>query len=178
MRKLIEYTLVSADGVFESPQKWGALEFRDEAYLRDGLGLLLSCEAMLMGRTFYESSAKIWPARHDPWATRLNAMRKIVFSSTLEKVDLENSSLVRGDVAEEVQKLKQQPGGNLLIWGHTRLARSLLKHRLLDVLDLSIHPVMVGEGRSFFHQGESARLKLMATKSFAQIVKETYQLQY
>ncbi len=76
MRKVIEYTLVSLDGVFENPQGWGAMGFRDDAYMRDGLGVLLACDAMLLGRYTYELSAKIWPSRTDPWATRLNAMKK------------------------------------------------------------------------------------------------------
>ncbi len=178
MRKLIEYTLVSADGVFENPQGWGAMSFRDDAYLRDGLGLLLACDAMLMGRHTYESSAKIWPSRTDPWAVRLNAMQKYVFSSTLKKAEWNNSSVVRGDVVAEVTKLKQQEGGSLLIWGHGLLAETLLKQHLLDVLDLSIHPVVAGRGKLFFREGESAKLKLVATKSFSRIVKLTYEPQY
>jgi dihydrofolate reductase len=178
MRKLIEYTLVSADGVFENPQSWGAMSFRDDAYLRDGLGLLLACDAMLMGRHMYETSAKLWPGKTDPWAVRLNAMQKYVFSSKLEKADWNNSTIVRGDVVAEVAKLKKQVGGNLLIWGHTLLAETLLKHHLLDALDLSIHPVVAGHGKLFFREGEKANLKLVATKSFSKIVKLTYELQY
>jgi dihydrofolate reductase len=118
VRKLIEYTLVSADGVFENPQSWGAITFRDDAYLRDGLGQLLACDAMLMGRRTYEISAKIWPSRTDPWATRLNAIQKYVFSSKLEKAEWKNSTVIRGDVVAEVRKLKQQDGRDLLMWGH------------------------------------------------------------
>jgi len=71
VRKLVEYVLVSADGVFEGPPNWGALGFRDDAYLRDGLGLLEASDAMLMGRKMYESSARVWPTRSEPWARRL-----------------------------------------------------------------------------------------------------------
>jgi hypothetical protein len=73
MRKIIEYTLVSVDGVFEDPQNWGLRNFQDDAYLRDGLGQLLACDAMLMGRHTYEILAKVYPSRTDPWAVRLNA---------------------------------------------------------------------------------------------------------
>jgi dihydrofolate reductase len=178
MRKLIEYTLISADGVFEAPQNWGAMSFRDDAYLRDGLGLLVACDAMLMGRHMYETSVKIWPGKTDPWAVRLNAMQKYVFSSKMEKADWNNSTIIRGDIVAEVAKLKKQEGGNLLIWGHTLLAETLLKHHLLDVLDLSIHPVVAGHGKLFFREGENAKLKLVATKSFSKIVKLTYEPQY
>ena len=112
MRKIIEYTLVSIDGVFEDPARLGFMGYRDDAYLRDGLGILLACDAMLMGRNTYESFAKIWPSRSDPWAARLNAMQKYVFSSTLEKADWSNSTI--DDVVAEVSKLKQQEGRDLL----------------------------------------------------------------
>jgi dihydrofolate reductase len=75
----------------------------------------------------------------------------------------------------EVTKLKQQDGGNLLVLGHGRLAQTLLHHRLLDALDLSILPVIAGHGKPFFRDGQAAKLKLAATKSFSKIVKLTYE---
>ena len=178
MRKVIEYTLVTLDGVFEDPPRLGLMQYRDDAYLRDGLGLLSACDAMLMGRTVYESSAKIWPSRNDPWARRLNAIKKYVFSSTLKEAAWNNSTLVTGNVVAEVAKLKREQGGDLLVWGHGRLGETLLKERLLDVLDLSIHPLVVGSGKLFFREGQNVKLKLVATKSFSQIVKLTYEPQY
>jgi dihydrofolate reductase len=179
MRKIIEYTLLSVDGSFENPSSWGFMKFRDDAYTRDGLGLLHACEAMLMGRSMYEASVRIWRGRIDhPWAARVNEMRKYVFSSTLEKADWDNTTIVRGGVAAEAQKLKQQDGRDLLIWGHTQLAETLFKHRLIDVLDLSIHPVLVGSGKLFFREGQAANLKLVAAKAFSQIVKLSYEPQY
>jgi dihydrofolate reductase len=177
MRKIIEYTLLSADGCFENPQAF--MRFRDDAYSRDGLGLLHACDAMLMGRRMYEASVKIWTGRTDhPWAARLNEMQKYVFSSTLEKVDWSNTTIVRGDVAVEAAKLKQQHSRDLIIWGHTQLAETLFKHRLIDVLDLSIHPLIVGSGKQFFRAGQAANLKLISTKTFSHIVKLSYEPQY
>ena len=179
MRKIIEYTLLSVDGSFESPQSWGFMKFRDEAYSRDGLGLLHACDAMLMGRRMYEASVKIWSGRTDhPWAARLNDMKKYVFTSTLEKADWTNTSIVRGDVAAEAAKIKQQEGRDLIIWGHTQLAETLFKSRLIDVLDLSIHPIIVGSGKQLFRDGQTANLKLIATKTFSNIVKLSYEPQY
>ncbi len=123
MRKIIEYTLISIDGVFDGPDLLGFLEYPDDAYLRDGLGLLMACDAMLMGRRTYEISAKIWPGRSHPWADRINAIQKYVFSSKLEKADWNNSTLLRGDVTTEVTRLKQQERRNLLIFGHGLLGR-------------------------------------------------------
>ena len=178
MRKLIEYTLVSADGIFENPQNWGAMSFRGEQYLRDGLGVLLTCDAMLMGRKMYEGNARIWPGRTDPWAVRLNAMRKFVFSSTLQSADWNNTTIIRGDVVAEVAKLKAQEGRSLLIWGHTQLAETLMKHKLVDWLDLSVHPVFVGHGKPLSREGQNFDLKLVSTKIFSNIVKLSYALQY
>jgi dihydrofolate reductase len=152
--------------------------YRDDAYIRDGLGQLRTCEAMLMGRTTYEHFAKTWPGKTHPWADRLNAIKKYGFSSKLERADWNNSTIIRGDVAAEVSKLKQQDGGNLLVYGHGLLGQTLLKERLLDVLDISIRPIFMGSGKLLFREGESSKLKLVATKSFSNIVKLTYEPQY
>jgi dihydrofolate reductase len=179
MRKIIEYTLVSVDGVFAGAGISRFSNYRDDAYMRDGLGQALACDALLMGRNTYESFAKIWPGRTDPWADRINAMPKYVFSSTLEKAEWNNSTIVRGDVVAEVTRLKRQEGQDLLIYGHGLLGETLLKHHLLDVLDLSIHPLVVGQGKQFFREGENATLRLVAAKSFSKgIVKLTYEPQY
>ena len=178
MRKVIEYTLASIDGVFSGPQLLGFMGYRDDAYMRDGLGQLLACDAMLMGRTTYEGFAKTWPGRDHPWAIRLNSIRKYVFSSTLEQAEWENSTIVRGDIVAEVAKLKEQDGGDLLVYGHGLLAETLLEHHLLDVLDLSIHPLFAGSGKLLFREGRQAKMKLVETRSFSQIVKLTYEPQY
>ncbi len=178
MRKVIEYTLVSVDGVFTGPQVLGFMDYRDDAYMRDGLGQLTACEAMLMGRTTYESFATIWPGRIHPWADRLNAIKKYVFSSTLERAEWNNSTILRGDVAAEVAKLKEQDGGDLLVYGHGMLAETLVKQHLLDVLDVSIHPVFIGSGKTLFRDGQTANMKLVSTKSFSKIVKLTFEPQY
>jgi dihydrofolate reductase len=105
-------------------------------------------------------------------------MKKYVFSSTLKKADWNNTTIIPGDAAAEVAKLKAQEGPNLLIWGHTSLAEHLFRRQLVDVLDLSIHPIIVGKGKSFFREGLSANLKLVAAKSFSRIVKLSYEPQY
>lgn len=177
MRKIIESTLISVDGVFAETDFSKFFAFQDETYLRDGLGLLLSGDAILMGRTTYQSWTKIWPGSPHPWAERLNAIPKYVFSSTLETAAWNNSTLVRGDVVAEVSRLKQQEGGNLLIFGHGLLGETLLKHHLLDVLDLEVHPLVLGHGRQFLRQDLNATLKFVAAKSFSTgIVRLTYEL--
>src|SRR6516225_10536252 len=151
MRKIIEYTLASIDGVFAGPETRRFFEYRDDAYYRDGVGLLVSSDAMLMGRVTYEELAKIFSGRQGhPYADPLTSITKYVFSSTLERADWDNSVIVRGDVETEVTKLKEQDGGDLLVYGHSRLAETLLSRRLLDVLDLSIHPMVAGSGKLLF----------------------------
>jgi dihydrofolate reductase len=179
MRKIIEYTLVSADGVFAGADISGFFEYRDDAYMRDGLGQLLACDAMLMGKNTYEGFSKLWPGSIHPWADRLNTMQKYVFSSKLEKAEWNNTTIVRGDVIAEVTRLKQQEGRDLLIYGHGLFGETLLKHHVIDVLDLSIHPLIIGQGKQFFREGINAKLRLIAAKSFSKgIVKLTYEPQY
>ena len=178
MRKLIEYTLVTLDGVFEDPQAWGFADYRDDAYLRDGLGVLSSCDAMLMGRRTYETNAQIWPRRAGahPWADRLNEITKYVFSTTLDRADWNNTTIVRDDPVPAVAMLKNQVGRDLFVWGHGVFVEALFRHNLVDVLDVSIHPVIAGEGGSWSRPGQTAAMKLASTKTFAGgIVKLTYE---
>jgi dihydrofolate reductase len=179
LRKVIEYVLVSADGVFEDPVAMGVAEYQDEAYLRDGLGLLTACDAILFGRRTYEAFAKLYDGRvHKPmWADRLHEIPKYVFSSTLENAHWGNSTIIRGDAAAEVTRLKQQEGGNLLILGHGLLGETLLRERLIDVIDLTIYPFLAGRGKQFFRESQEAKLRLAAVKTFSKIVKLTYELE-
>lgn len=178
MGTLTEYTLVSADGVFEDPVGVTA-EHGDEAYVRDGLGMLAASDAVLFGRRTYEAFAKLYvPGRDRHWADRLHAIRKYVFSSTLERADWSNSTIVRGDACAEVARLKEQHRGNLVIFGHGLLAETLLRARLLDAIDLAIYPVLLGRGKQLFREGQEAGLKLVAAKTFSRIVKLTYEPQY
>jgi dihydrofolate reductase len=181
MRKVIEYVLVSADGVTEDPVGMGVGKHQDDAYLRDGLGLLEACDAVLFGRRIYEGFAALYGGggTHKPmWAPRLTEIPKYVFSSTLEKADWENSIIVRGDVVAEVEKLKHEDGRNLLVLGHGLLGETLLRERLIDVIDLAVHPFLMGTGSQFyFRAGQHAALRLAAVKAFSQIVKLTYEVQ-
>jgi dihydrofolate reductase len=179
MRKVIEYCLVSADGiVLDDPFPFR--DYYDAPYLEDSLALFNACDAMLCGRTTYKRFAKIYGGGggNPAYAARLNAIRKYVFSSQLETADWNNSTLLRGDVATEVTKLKQQDGGDLFILGHGLLGETLLKRRLLDVLNLGIHPVLVGPGKPLFREGQAVELKLATTKNFSKIVKVSYEPRY
>jgi dihydrofolate reductase len=163
MRKIIESTLVSLDGVIGNPPTW-VRDYLDDDFEKDALDRLLESDAMLMGRRTYEMFVNIWSARTDAYASRINSMRKYVFSSTLEKADWKNTTIIRGDVVAEVRMLKQQAGQDLVIYGHGLLGQTLLKHGLLDEFRVSIFPVLVGRGKLLFRDDESTTLKLVATE--------------
>lgn len=179
MRKLIEYCLISADGIVLN-DPFPFKDYLDDNYLRERVGLFEACDAMLFGRTTYERFARTSAARQGGprYLARLDAMKKYVFSSKLERAAWNNSTIVRGDIAAEVARLKQQEGRDLLLLGHGLLGQKLLSARLIDVIDLGVHPILLGHGTSFFREGQAAALKLASTKSFSKIVKLTYEPQY
>ena len=175
MRKIIESTLVSADGVVGDPPLW-AMEYRDAEVTDEALKRLADTDAMLMGKGTYELFSAIWPSQAGDFADRMNGIRKYVFSSTLEVAGWNNSTIVRGDAVAEVTRLKQQAGQDLALYGHGRLAQTLLEHGLVDELRLSIHPVMVGSGRVLFRDGQKQALRFVGARTFGTgVVVLTYQ---
>jgi dihydrofolate reductase len=175
MRKIIESTLVSLDGVIEDPHLW-ATEYFDGEAENYALELLSTSEAMLMGRRTYEFFAAAFPHRTGEYGDRVNRIRKYVFSSTLKKADWSNSSVLEGDVTTEVAKLKSEAGKDLVIYGHGLLGQTLLKHHLLDELKLWIHPCFVGRGKLLFREGEKTNLKLIAQTTLSTgVIVASYQ---
>jgi dihydrofolate reductase len=175
MRKIIESTLVSVDGVFGDPHIW-ATEYFDQEAERYALDLLSVADAMLMGRRTYEFFAAAFSHQTGEYGARINSIRKYVFSNTVKKADWSNSSIIKGDVVAEVTKLKQQEGNDLVIYGHGLLGHTLLEGHLLDELKLWIHPMLLGRGQILFRQGGTTRLKLVATKNLGTgVLVVTYQ---
>jgi dihydrofolate reductase len=132
-------------------------------------------DGMLMGRGTYEYFADVMPRQTGPYADAINAIRKYVFSSTLESADWNNSTIIGDDVVIAVTGLKQQDGGDLMIYGHGRLSKTLLEHHLIDEIRFSVHPVLVCAVAA----GGSAKklpLELLATAPSANgVVALTYQ---
>jgi dihydrofolate reductase len=175
MRKIIESTLVSLDGVIENPHLW-ATEYFDSEAEEYALELLSTSDAMLMGRRTYEFFAAAFPHRTGEYGDRVNRISKYVFSSTLKKADWSNSSLVEGDVVPEAAKLKAQAGKDLVIYGHGLLGETLLKNQLLDEFKLWIHPCFAGRGKLLFREGEKKNFKLIAQKTLATgVIVASYQ---
>lgn len=166
MRRVIESTLVSLDGIVDDVSAWGQKYF-DPAWWKTATEALEACDALLLGRNTYEMLAGRARAVDNPYTRQLNAIRKYVFSSTLTKVDWNNAVLVRGDVAAEVAKLKREQGRDIMSYGHGPLGQTLLEHHLLDELQFSIHPVLVGRGTSALRDNLRAELRLIASKTLA-----------
>jgi dihydrofolate reductase len=142
------------------------MDYRDEDVTRDALERLSGSDAMLMGRGTYELFAAIWPGQADDFAQRVSGIRKYVFSSTLTSADWNNSTIVRGDVLAEVRQIKEQDGRDLALFGHGRLAQTLLENGLTDELRLSIHPVLAGAGLPQLSNGRKTPLTLVSAKTF------------
>jgi dihydrofolate reductase len=175
VRKVIESTLVSLDGVIGDPQVWADEYFDDEATALAQQQLLVS-DAMLMGRRTYEMFASMWPASTGAYADRINGIRKYVFSSTLQTAEWSNSTIISGDVPAAVGELKQQDGQDLVMYGHGPLGQTLLEHQLLDELRLWVHPLLVGRGTTLFREGANATLELVTAETLQTgVVILTYQ---
>ena len=174
MRKLVESTFVTLDGVIESPQEWSP-PYWDEEHLAYASKLLFAADALLLGRATYESFAQAWPQRSgDAYTDRINEMPKHVASRTLRDTTWD-ATVIEGDAAEGVAALKEQPGEDLLKFGTGELDRTLLAHGLLDELHLWIFPVLAGSGQRLIDGIEVTHLTLVDTTRFASgIVVNTY----
>jgi dihydrofolate reductase len=164
MRRIIESTLVSVDGVIGSPHQWTGEHFGEDSVAR-ALEQLKRTDAMLMGRRTYEMFSKIWPQPVNDYASSIYNMKKYVFSSTLENAAWNNATVVRGDIASAVHDLRRQPGRDIVLYGHGPVGQALLEADLLDELKLWIHPVVVGSGTLFFRDGKKSELNLVAVET-------------
>ncbi|MEX1257519.1 MAG: dihydrofolate reductase family protein [Gemmatimonadota bacterium] len=168
MRKLVVGTFLTLDGVMQAPG--GPNEDREGGFRHGGwlvpyfdekFGEIMTewtkrAGAFLLGRKTYEIFAGSWPKSTDPAdeiAGALNTRPKFVASRTLDKVTWNNSHLLKGDVAEEVAKLKAQEGGEIQVHGSSDLLQTLLKHNLIDTLRIWHFPVVVGTGKRLFGDG-------------------------
>ncbi len=172
MRKVFLFMMVSLDGYFEGPDHDLGWHNVDEEFNEFAIEQLNEVDALLFGRVTYQMMASFWPTQfaieNDPVvAGKMNSLPKLVFSTTLEQVDWENSRLVKERIAEEVSQLKQQEGGDLAIFGSAALATSFLHMGLLDELRLMVNPVVLGSGSSLFKGvHEKLNLKLLKTREF------------
>lgn len=165
MKKIINSTYISLDGVMENPQNW--IYFNDEARAF-ATEQLFASDTLLMGRRTYETFAAAWPERSgDEFADRMNSTTKYVASATLDKAEWSNTTVISGDVPTEVSRLKQQPGTDILMYGFGPLSHTLLEHNLLDELRFWVNPVLVGSGTPqdlLFREIPETKLTLVNTR--------------
>ncbi|HEX4018399.1 MAG TPA: dihydrofolate reductase family protein [Frankiaceae bacterium] len=146
MRRLINSTYVSLDGVIENPQNWPSLG----SFAEDGgqlqIELLQACDGVVMGRHTYDGFAPVWPTMSgDPYSDRINAMPKYVASTTLRDPSWNNTTVLAENAVGEIAKLKGESGGDLVQYGFGSLSYALMNAGLLDELRLWIHPFFVGD---------------------------------
>jgi dihydrofolate reductase len=156
MRKLIESTLVSLDGVIEAPERWAIF---DEEATQRSMQELDNYDAFVMGRVTYERFRDSWSSGGNPYIDRIGAMPKYVASRSLTEVTW-NATLLGPDVVAAIEELKAQPGKDLIKYGNSRLDATLLRAGLVDELQVWIMPVVVGSGQRIFEDVETSSLTL------------------
>jgi dihydrofolate reductase len=186
MRKVVSTEYVTLDGVMEDPggaEKtahggWSFKFWNDEA-AKYKFNELFASGALLLGRVTYEGFAKAWPSMKDEagFADRMNSLPKYVVSATLKEAAWNNSSIIKANIPEEVFRLKQQTGQDILICGSGELVHTLRQHDLVDEYRLMIHPVVLGGGKRLFRDGSGlTALRLVDTRTFSTgIILLTYQ---
>lgn len=175
MRKIIVTMWVTLDGFIAGPN--GAMdwigELYDEAMGNYEMDLVNAADTLMLGRVTYQSFAGAWPKVPDnpeaskgevEYAHRLNAMRKIVFSKTLSHAEWNNSTLLTEIDPEEITRIKQEPGSDIVIYGSASIVQTLSNLGLIDEYQLLLHPVVLGDGKPLF-QNITHKLKLQLTQT-------------
>jgi dihydrofolate reductase len=167
MRNVIFQMLTSVDGYFEGPNHeldWHKVGADWNTYVFE---LFAEMDTMLFGRRTYEMMAAYWPtSTNDPIAENMNSLPKIVFSKTLKSADWTNSRIAT-DAAAEIRKLKQEQGKNMVIFGSSDLAVSLMRENLIDDFRIVVSPIVLGNGKPLFHGlNDRHKLKFLKTQTF------------
>jgi len=181
MRRIVVSEFVTLDGVMEDPGGAEGFDRGGWAFKFDRgpegdkfkLDEVLEADALLLGRVTYQGFAAAWPDRTDEagFADKMNSMPKYVVSTTLETAAWNNSTVLRGDVADEVRQLKEEPGGDILVAGSGQLVRELQRHDLVDEYRLMVFPVVLGSGKRLFEDAmESQALRLVDARPAGEVV--------
>jgi dihydrofolate reductase len=171
--RIVVTEFVSLDGVMEDPGGsenfaqggWSFKISRGDEGDKFKLDETFASEALLLGRVTYEGFAEAWPSRDGEFADKFNSMPKYVVSSTLDDPDWNNTKVLKGEIAEEVAKLKQEHDGDIVVHGSARLAQTLIEHDLVDELRLMVYPVVLGSGKRLFGDTSDGKpLRLVDSK--------------
>jgi dihydrofolate reductase len=172
MGRIVVSEFVSLDGVMEAPgggegyrhDGWTFQIDRGEEGDKFKLDETLGSEALLLGRVTYEGFAAAWPSVKGDFGDKFNGMPKYVVSSTLEEPTWNNSTVLKGDLVEEVSKLRQELDGDIMVHGSAQLVQALLEHDLVDELRLMVFPVVLGTGKRLF--GDTSDFKPLRLVDF------------
>jgi dihydrofolate reductase len=170
MRKIVASFNMSLDGIIDHMEEWH-FQYFDDGAAEFARNQLFESDALLMGRRTYEGFAEAWPKMEEEtgeFGVRMNTLPHYVVSSTLAEAGWGNTTIIKGDkVIEEVTKLKEQPGQDILMYGYGPLAHELLRNGLLDEVRVWLHPILSGHGDSeslLFRDGSKIPLELAETK--------------
>lgn len=170
MKKIIATDFLTLDGVMEDSQEWQP-PYVSEDVAQEMTSHIHNTEGSLMGRVTYELLAAYWPLQKNNEfgiADKLNQEPKYVVSSKLDEVNWNNTTLIKGDVAEQIRQLKRQPGGGIRLVGSARLTQSLMEWGLVDEYHLLVHPLVRGHGKRLFNGGvDTMGLKLIEARPFS-----------
>jgi dihydrofolate reductase len=164
MRQFIVTEFLSLDGVMEDPA-WSFPYWNDEIAQFKG-DETNADQAMLLGRVTYQGFAAAWPQRKGDGAEYFNSARKYVVSTTLDTAEWNNSTLISDNIIDEITRLRQQDGSDIVVHGSATLVQTLMQHDLVDRYRLLVYPLVLGKGKRLFHEGIPATLKLVASQSF------------
>jgi len=188
MRKLVAVTFVTLDGIMQAPGGPGeddsggfksggwSVNYWDDIVSQAMGEIFAKRPELLLGRKTYDIMAAYWP-HHDDEGPEMNSAKKYVVSTTLDRVDWNNSTLIKGDVVKEITRLKELDGPELQVHGSSNLIQTLLKYNLIDELHLKIFPVAIGNGKRLFGEGTNpSGFKLLDSKtSSTGVIIATYE---
>ncbi len=167
MRKVLWQMMMSLDGMMEGPNRELDWHVTDEEFGQYVAEMGKSIDTFLFGRVTYQMMSQYWPSSTEPEAAMMNDLPKLVFSRTLEKVEWKNSRLAKGNIAEVIAKLKQQPGKDIALIGSTDLASTFIRLGLIDEYRIFLNPVVLGRGNPMFKNvKDRMSLKLVKAQPF------------
>lgn len=171
MSKLIMWNLISLDGFFEGVEPWSLDWFQslfDDDLQEYSLEQLRSTDALVFGRRTYEGMAAYWAPERGEIADFMNSLPKVVFSRTLDRAEWHNTTLIKGDVAPEVRRLKDRGEKNIFVFGSANLSATLMREGLFDEYRLCLVPVVLGNGTPLFGRNtERLKLQLLEARPLA-----------
>ncbi len=176
MRKIVVSQFLTIDGVMDAPEKWNSKYAEDPEVVNEILADFSASDLLLFGRTTYDFFAALWPSRTGAMADNFNNLSKLVVSATSEKPTWNHTTFLSANAIEEIKKLKEGPGENILVFGSYKLVQALMSENMIDEYKLYLYPLTLGNGKRLFESGSAAQsLTLCVATPFASgVIAATY----